>query len=557
MTQPTPHLGIAVVAVPDEVSLAVQRAEEAEARAKWSAAREHYSWALATLPVDSDAVFTGRLVRRIARCHVEEAEHDAALDCLHLARTIATAAGDGTGEAHAINWMGIAEQQRGNLDAAERHYRNARAVAEAAGAGMIAAMVSQNLGAIANIRGDFRAARAYYEESLEVYELLGAEPQIGNVLNNLGMLHTDLRDWRAAERCFSQAIEQSTAAGDVPSMLRAQSNRVELYLHLGRYRKAKRVCRALLSRVALGAEGQWVGETYKYMGVVYRETGDAAEAVRYLGRALAMAEGRKDLLLEAETLRELAVLHRKAGHNQETLTSLNRAHEIFTRLAARGDLSDIDRRLRTLETQFLEIVRRWGSSIESKDRYTQGHCERVAEVGCAIAVDAGITGDALLWFRMGGLLHDVGKVMVPEEILNKPGQLTQEERAIMNEHPANGEKLVADARFPMDVMPMIRHHHERWDGNGYPDKLAGETIPFWARILCIADVYDALTTARSYRKAFNPQEALTIMRSDSGRAFDPQLLDIFLAKTWPALQPPAVEPAPQVAYQPPPLRLAV
>ena len=176
---------------------------------------------------------------------------------------------------------------------------------------------------------------------------------------------------------------------------------------------------------------------------------------------------------------------------------------------------------------FLDIVRKWGASIESKDRYTQGHCERVTEYAVRLAQAAGFDERTLFWFRMGALLHDVGKIVVPSEVLNKPGMLTREERRLMERHPVAGVELVAGIDFPSDIRPMIRHHHEWWDGSGYPDKLAGEAIPLSARILCIADVYDALTTNRPYRLAYAHERAMEIMEADVGRLFDPALWPLF------------------------------
>jgi putative nucleotidyltransferase with HDIG domain len=176
---------------------------------------------------------------------------------------------------------------------------------------------------------------------------------------------------------------------------------------------------------------------------------------------------------------------------------------------------------------FLHIVSLWGQSIESADRYTQGHCQRVADRACALASAVGFDGGTLLWFRMGALLHDVGKIEVPPEILNKPGPLTPEERAVMERHPDAGVALIDDIEFPWDVRPMVRHHHEAWDGSGYPGHLAGEEIPLSARILCVADVYDALATDRPYRKAFSHDRTLDIMQADAGRIFDPALFAVF------------------------------
>jgi putative nucleotidyltransferase with HDIG domain len=183
--------------------------------------------------------------------------------------------------------------------------------------------------------------------------------------------------------------------------------------------------------------------------------------------------------------------------------------------------------------EFVGIVRRLGESIESADSYTQGHCERVAELATVLARDVGLDPSILLWFHMGALLHDVGKLAVPLDVLNKRGSLLPDEMALIRNHPAAGEQLVDNVQFPWDIRPMIRGHHEHWDGSGYPDGLRGEDIPLTARILCIADVYDALTSQRAYRSARRPDEAVDIMVLESGKKFDPELLHIFVDRTLP------------------------
>jgi HD-GYP domain-containing protein (c-di-GMP phosphodiesterase class II) len=135
--------------------------------------------------------------------------------------------------------------------------------------------------------------------------------------------------------------------------------------------------------------------------------------------------------------------------------------------------------------------------------------------------------DVLLWFRMGALLHDVGKIVVPPDVLNKPGKLEPDERRLIERHPDAGVELIGDIDFPWDIRPMVRHHHEAWDGSGYPAGLAGEQIPLSARILCVADVYDALATDRPYRRAFGHQKALDIMAAEAGTRLDPALFFLF------------------------------
>jgi HD-GYP domain-containing protein (c-di-GMP phosphodiesterase class II) len=154
----------------------------------------------------------------------------------------------------------------------------------------------------------------------------------------------------------------------------------------------------------------------------------------------------------------------------------------------------------------------------------------------------------MVWFRMGAFLHDLGKTEVAEEILNKPGRLTDEERAAMERHPVIGDEMLAPVEFPWDIRPMVRSHHERWDGRGYPDGLVGDAIPVSARILRIADVFDALTTARSYRRRLPPEEALALMEEDEG-SFDPEIFAIF-KRVFPELVGRATEAQAQAAADP-------
>ncbi|HEX8905235.1 MAG TPA: HD domain-containing phosphohydrolase, partial [Longimicrobiaceae bacterium] len=302
-------------------------------------------------------------------------------------------------------------------------------------------------------------------------------------------------------------------------------NRTELFLALHQPDRARASCDEGFEIASRLHDQPRRGEALKFYGIIYRQTGKLHLAEIHLEQAVEIARGREPLL-EAETQRELALVLRAQSRNREALEALNRAHALFTGLQARSDQDDITQRISKLETDFLSLVRFWGESIEAKDRYTSGHCERVADYACRLAAEAGMSEREIVWFRMGAFLHDLGKTEVPEEILNKPGKLTDEERATMERHPVIGDEMLAPVEFPWDIRPMVRSHHERWDGRGYPDGLSGDTIPLSARILRIADVFDALTTARSYRRQLSPEEALAIMEEDVG-SFDPELFDIF------------------------------
>jgi putative two-component system response regulator len=165
-------------------------------------------------------------------------------------------------------------------------------------------------------------------------------------------------------------------------------------------------------------------------------------------------------------------------------------------------------------------------TIEAKDPYTEGHCDRLSKYSVAMGERLGVPNETLVALRRGGLIHDIGKLAVPEHILLKPGPLTPEERKIMEKHTTEGEKICAPLKSFRHVLPIIRHHHEKLDGSGYPDGLKGEQIPLTARILQVTDIYDALTTDRPYRKALPLDTALSIMRDEVKRGWwDGSLID--------------------------------
>jgi putative two-component system response regulator len=184
--------------------------------------------------------------------------------------------------------------------------------------------------------------------------------------------------------------------------------------------------------------------------------------------------------------------------------------------------------LESAETVLLTLAK----SIEAKDPYTGNHCDRLAALAVCLGKSLQLPEATLAALRRGGYLHDIGKIGIPEHILLKAGALTPQERNVMQQHPAIGESICRPLRSLAPVLPIIRHHHERWDGSGYPDGLHGSKIPLPARLLQVVDEYDALTTDRPYRKALTPQKALGILHDEGRKGWlDPDLVTAFRGLT--------------------------
>ena len=175
-----------------------------------------------------------------------------------------------------------------------------------------------------------------------------------------------------------------------------------------------------------------------------------------------------------------------------------------------------------------EIIRSLAKAVEAKDSYTKGHSDQVAYYAVKLGRKLGLNSEELDKLYWSGIVHDVGKIGIPDNILNKPGKLTDEEFEIMKRHPIIGKEILSQVETLKDIMPIIYHHHERVDGRGYPEKIKGEDIPFLARLISVVDAYDAMTSDRAYRKAMPPSKAASILEDGAGTLWDEELVDYWL-----------------------------
>lgn len=193
------------------------------------------------------------------------------------------------------------------------------------------------------------------------------------------------------------------------------------------------------------------------------------------------------------------------------------------------EIRDVNSEKENLNQQLYDsTIQALVSSLEIKDPYTKGHAKRVTEYALGIGRLLGLSGDELRDLYFGAILHDIGKIGVHEQILNKPGSLDHEEMVLVHNHSYDGTTVIDGLANLRHIVPAIRHHHERWDGQGYPDKLRGEEIPLHARIIAVVDAFDAMTSDRAYRQALPYDKVIKELRDGRGKQFDSRIVDVFL-----------------------------
>ena len=181
-----------------------------------------------------------------------------------------------------------------------------------------------------------------------------------------------------------------------------------------------------------------------------------------------------------------------------------------------------------LEQAYMDSIQTVRYTVEAKDTYTRGHSDRVSEYSVLIGQKLGLGEEDIRRLRIGGLFHDIGKIGVPDSILQKNGKLSDDEYSEIKNHPTIGAHILSSAVMFQDILPIVKHHHERFDGRGYPGMLKGEDIPYLARIAAVADSFDAMTSKRVYRDSLPIDVVIEEFEKNKGTQFDPQIADVFL-----------------------------
>ena len=464
-------------------------------------------------------------LRQLAVIRYQQSQPEPARQLAERSYDVARAAGLDAFAADALNTLGVQELLGGSLSEAKATFGRALAIGGAQRE--LCARVEQNLGIVANVQGNLDDALAHYRRSLTAYQHCANDHGCALAYHNLGMVTADLSKYDEAEKYYveSRTIAERLGDGQLQAMCLVSHAEVDVIRQ--RYDLARQKAEKALSLFDKLGLKRGKADAYRVIGMVYRETGRAALAESRLTSSLDLAVESSAVLIEAESARELALVYQTLGRNEAALNMLNRAHQLFRRLDARPDVVNVGSKRAALEGTYLSVVREWGESIEASDGLTFGHCARVAQRTVAMARALGADAHTETTMLLGAYLHDLGMLKVPHEILHKGEPLTTAEERVVEMHPLWGVELLADVEFPWPIKPIIRWHHERGDGSGYPDGLTVERIPIAAQVVGILDTYEGLTTARFGREALPSEQA--IWRIVDRRAqWAPAVLDAFL-----------------------------
>ncbi len=276
-------------------------------------------------------------------------------------------------------------------------------------------------------------------------------------------------------------------------------------------------------RIALvGTPNEAVELDYRpaHEGIIIRLVAKPSERSRLVGL---VSEGTK-LIALVEDQRELV---RKLSQEQGKL----QRRETLLDVVVKERTKELEESYEKLKSANRQALFGLAEAIEAKDPYTKGHCGRVAAYSLVLAKEAGYPQDGLETLEFGAFLHDIGKIGIRDSVLLKPGPLDDAEWVHMREHPVKGHDIASKIEMLHPIMPAVRNHHERWDGSGYPDKMVAENIPVVARIVAIADAYDAMSTDRPYKAALPLDECYAVLRKTAGKMYDPDLIEVFVTRS--------------------------
>ena len=432
------------------------------------------------------------------------------------------------GTCKALRNLGVIYLELGEFDEAEVNYGQAIELAQKIGDEILYADLVNNLGAIMNMKGNRDKALDYYTESLKIYENNHQIRKSAYTKNNVAITLLEQGKNDEAFAYFQDAYATAEQIKDGSLALIVDINLADLFLKKGDLTKAKVHCQkadAYLQEARL-VNGNLV-EVKRIAGKIAQADNNHDVALEFFNSALEISRQVGTRFLEADVLLERGKLLRTINRHFDALGDLEASYQIYANLKAEGRREHTEQIISSIENLYLEIFESMAREVDLKDPYTKGHSDRVASLSLLLGRELGLPTSLLKTLVAAALLHDIGKIKVDDSILKKAGKLTADEYRQIMKHPEYGVEQLRAKELPWDVKPLILHHHEKLDGTGYPLGLKGEDIPLGAKIIGVADVFDALTSDRVYRPAYAVAAALELMNGDVGLAFDPVIFKCF------------------------------
>ena len=518
---------VGLASVSDETRRDLEKAEHLDGRGHWDKAISLYDQTLRIARRHGDEWIQAHVMRKVGEIRRKRGDSLDALRLFRSSQNIFRRLGDRKSLSYLYNNIGLVYFGRGKWKLVKRYFGKALKIAKIEGEKKLEGQIFNNLGIMSQILGQEKQAIKYFEKALPCYEELDYGKGIAQTLNNIGMCYRDREMWEEAKCHYEKSLGKAKELNDMNLMAITSLNIAMVLNQLEKTESAKEYCDRAFSIFKELDDKLGVAESYICYGVICRRNEKSDQAERYFLKSIRLNAKVENQLGLAEAYRELALLYQDQGKSKLVLKFLGKSFNIFHELQASRYVDDIDDKIGELEEIYFKITKEMGEEVESKDTYTFGHCQRVARYSVMLAEEMDLSDEDKKGILVAAFLHDLGKVKIPRGILTKPKKLSPDEYLTIMKHPGWGVEMLESIEFPWDVKSLILHHQERFDGKGYPDGLEGENIPLSARIISIADFFDALTTDRPYRKAMNLDETFSIMKIEGGKILDPELLDIF------------------------------
>ncbi len=486
-------------------------------RGLYCAALEEWGNWLEAARTSDDALETARALNALGVLAYRRHQFDKAFRRYEEALSLLCDLDDPSTLARVESNRGWAEWYVGMFDKARRSLEAASALFSSLGTPLLAARAEMGVGLVELQTGDFDGAERTIRRALEVFRNAGDLEYEGRALINMGAVLTEKRQFDEARNCFLDSARIHEKCSNDHLLAYTYTEMARLH-HLQRdLASAMQYCnKSLLTILAdlAQVDRMEVARLSHLFGHIFMSLGDFGKAIVYLDRA-------------HDYYRILGAAYEEARARKDREHAVSQMGDP-SRVPDPDHDNSLERfREQEIRLQHLNTFLCFADALEEKDPYTRGHSERVTAYSLIIARQMGLGRRETEILGCAGRLHDVGKMTVSDAILNKPGKLTDEEYAAIQRHPRAGADMTRFVLTSQEALSLVRHHHERFDGKGYPDGLAGKEIPLLTRILSVADAYDALTSDRPYRAAYSHSRAMAILAENCGTQFDPEVVAAF------------------------------